>query len=405
MAVQRSSKPGARRPKKRSTSRPTGKRAAKTSPSVSDRRLAAAVALAKHGKAVTALNRAKAILDADPGHWPTLSFVANILWRMDQHESALHTLAATIDHAPDDAETQTDLAVKYIKAAVHTKKDLSRAIAYGEKTLDHHGPSPPLLNALVNAQAHAGRWSDSLKSANLGIARFPDHRGFNHDKSVILMRLGRPEEAIEAFAHTIRPSQKNARNQSDVRTQYTALAGGYDDNALHRSFSERMAKFVLGLLGSTLNMHILDAGCGTGLLATCLKAARLVGIDRSPEMLAQARARGAYAELVEGDLVRAMAKRTDRFDLAISACVLYHLADLAPFFQEAARLVNPGGHLFLSVDPAPDHLDFGETNPGEYAHSRRYLRELAAETGFAEAAIKIMDHRSTPGFWCAFRRT
>jgi hypothetical protein len=49
-------------------------------------------------------------------------------------------------------------------------------------------------------------------------------------------------------------------------------------------------------------------------------------------------------------------------------------------------------------------MDIGVTTPGEYAHSRRYLRRLAAETGFAEVAIKIMEHRVYPGFWCALRR-
>ena len=96
----------------------------------------------------------------------------------------------------------------------------------------------------------------------------------------------------------------------------------------------------------------------------------------------------AAVELVEGDLVQAMAARTDSFDLVASTCVLYHIADLAPFFREAARLLVPGGHLFFSVDPAPDSMDIGVSSPGEYAHSRAYLRRLATKTGFAETAIK-----------------
>ena len=99
-----------------------------------------------------------------------------------------------------------------------------------------------------------------------------------------------------------------------------------------------------------------------------------------------------------------MARRTDQFDIIASAVVLYHIVDLTPFFREAARLLVPGGHLFFSTDPAPDSMEFGMSGPGEYAHSRRYLRKLAAETGFAEISIKLMPHRGNPGFWCAFRR-
>ena len=405
MAAKRSSTPGARHPKNRSNMRRAGKRATKTRKPTSDQLLAVAVRLARRGNAMDALGQAKAIVDADPGHWRALGFIANILWRMEQPESALQALAATIDHAPDEAKVQIDLAAKFISAALKTKKDLERAVAIGERTLNRHGPTWPLLNALVNVQAQAGHLAESLKTVHLGTTLFPDKIEFQRHKSVLLTRMGRLEESLEAFAHTIRPNLKNSRSISDVRSRYTALAPGYDNNTLHQSFSERMAKFVFGLVGSTLNKRILDAGCGTGLLATRMKAACLVGIDKSPDMLAQARARGIYAELIEGDLVQAMSQRTDSFDLVISACVLYHIANLAPFFREAARILIPGGYLFLSVDPAPDTMEMGATAPGEYAHSRRYLRRVAAETGFTEAAIKIMEHRATPGFWCAFRRT
>ncbi len=33
------------------------------------------------------------------------------------------------------------------------------------------------------------------------------------------------------------------------------------------------------------------------------------------------------------------------------------------------------------------------TGEGEYAHSRRYVRRRAAESGFEEVAIKILEHR------------
>ena len=52
-------------------------------------------------------------------------------------------------------------------------------------------------------------------------------------------------------------------------------------------------------LGDRKGLSILDLGCGTGLagLAVVERASRLVGIDLSPEMIEQARARGIYDEL------------------------------------------------------------------------------------------------------------
>src|SRR4029450_3384975 len=52
------------------------------------------------------------------------------------------------------------------------------------------------------------------------------------------------------------------------------------------------------------SLDILDAGCGTGLCGPLLApyARRLVGVDLSERMLAQARTRGVYDELVKGEL-------------------------------------------------------------------------------------------------------
>ena len=49
-------------------------------------------------------------------------------------------------------------------------------------------------------------------------------------------------------------------------------------------------------------------------------------------------------------------------------------------------------------------MEIGVSGEGEYAHSRAYVRRLAAATGFAEIAVRIMAHRGNPGFWWAFRR-
>ena len=189
-----------------------------------------------------------------------------------------------------------------------------------------------------------------------------------------------------------------------VVSQYAAMAEGYDDNQLHQSYGRMIAQTIVKTVGATINKRLLDAGCGTGSLGAHIQAAHLVGIDLSPSMLAKARDRSIYQELVEGDIAATMAKRTDRFDGIAATVVLYHMADLAPFFRQAARLLVPGGHLFFSTDPAPDSMDIGVSGPGEYAHSRAYVRRLAAESGFAEIAVKVMAHRGNPGFWWALRR-
>ena len=54
---------------------------------------------------------------------------------------------------------------------------------------------------------------------------------------------------------------------------------------------------------------VLDLGCGTGLAGAAFRpfCDWLVGVDLSPAMLAQARDKGLYDRLVEGEVMRFLA--------------------------------------------------------------------------------------------------
>jgi SAM-dependent methyltransferase len=373
--------------------------------------LARAKALADQGKIGDALRAAQKVLNADPKQWQALNFMGALLWRQGHRAEALAMNEKAIEVAPDEADIQAELIEQFFSASFKASIDPDRAARIVERFLDRHPPTISFLARYINALLVARRFADGLRMSDRAIGTFPDNTTLHRNKSVALIHLGRAEEAVAAFARSVHPyrpkgeiSEGRSRPDAELRAQYAGLAPTYDDNPLHQSFSERMAALITKVSGTASHKRMLDVGCGTGLLGTHIKAARLVGIELSPDMLARARARGVYDELVEGDLVEAMAARQDTFDVVVSSCALYHLADLAPFFRESARLLVPGGYMFFSVDPAPDDMEIGVTEPGEYAHSRAYLRRLAAETGFTETAIGVMPHRICPGFWCAFRR-
>jgi 2-polyprenyl-6-hydroxyphenyl methylase/3-demethylubiquinone-9 3-methyltransferase len=96
---------------------------------------------------------------------------------------------------------------------------------------------------------------------------------------------------------------------------------------------------------------VADLGCGGGLLAVPLAAhgARVVGIDLSRNSLAAARAHaGGGALFVCADLTRC--PLTDGcVDLALLADVLEHVAQWQAAVAEAARLLRPGGLLYVNT--------------------------------------------------------
>ena len=103
--------------------------------------------------------------------------------------------------------------------------------------------------------------------------------------------------------------------------------------------------------------RILDLGCGTGQLTRRMAAAvgangRVVGIDRSPEQLDQARRVSVDAEHVEyrvGDVTALELAEGEwaSFDVAHTRFVLEHLPDPLSVVRAMVRAVKPGGRIVL----------------------------------------------------------
>lgn len=129
--------------------------------------------------------------------------------------------------------------------------------------------------------------------------------------------------------------------------------------------------------------EVLDLGVGTGRVALALAAAghRVVGIDRSPAMLALAARRAAgthdgHVRVVAGE----MAAPPLRGSFGLILCALNsflhlrstdeHLATL----RAARDLLAPEGRLVLDL-PGPD-TDWGDWNPGERPLTVAWTRPL-----------------------------
>ena len=109
---------------------------------------------------------------------------------------------------------------------------------------------------------------------------------------------------------------------------------------------------------------VLELGCGTGRIAIPIARAgvRIVGIDRSDEMLARARSRiararlGGRLSLVRGD-IRALPFRSRvKFSAVLAAYgILQSLTrerDLTRTFESVARVLRRGG--LFAIDVVPD---------------------------------------------------
>jgi len=106
---------------------------------------------------------------------------------------------------------------------------------------------------------------------------------------------------------------------------------------------------LLGLLRA--DWVVADLGVGTGSLAESLApfAARVIGVDRSAQMLAAARHRlrdVANVDLREGEL-EALPIGDDEVDVAVLALVLHYVVDPPSVLAEVRRVLRPQGRLLL----------------------------------------------------------
>jgi SAM-dependent methyltransferase len=109
------------------------------------------------------------------------------------------------------------------------------------------------------------------------------------------------------------------------------------------------AEAVVEAAGVRADEAVLDVACGTGnaaLLASARGAARVVGVDLEPALLACA-PRDAGVEWVAGDAL-ALPLPDDAFDVALSVFGVMYASDHARAAAELARVTRTGGRIALA---------------------------------------------------------
>ena len=147
---------------------------------------------------------------------------------------------------------------------------------------------------------------------------------------------------------------------------FAPLGPTYDRYARLLSFGQdpRWRRFLVSRVPAGRDDVVLDVATGTAAVAVELARSTgcsVVGLDQSPEMLANARRRieraglAARVELVEGSAAR-LPFEAETFDHLTFTYLLRYVADPAAVLGELVRVVRPGGTVAMlefAVPPAP----------------------------------------------------
>ncbi|MHA6287055.1 class I SAM-dependent methyltransferase [Maricaulis sp. CAU 1757] len=135
-----------------------------------------------------------------------------------------------------------------------------------------------------------------------------------------------------------------------IRQAYSEWAGVYDSND-----NTTRDLDALILRGSDVDIdgaRVIELGAGTGKNTAWLaaRAAHILALDVTPEMLDRGRARGLgeHVEWRQHDIREPWPIDPGQADLVTANLVLEHVDTLAPVMAEAARALKPGGEFYIS---------------------------------------------------------
>jgi predicted TPR repeat methyltransferase len=267
---------------------------------------------------------------------------------------------------------------------------------------DLTGAADLLMQALELAPGYAsawfvlGEWREKLGDRAGAIEAFTQARAADpqdrHGAALHLVRLG------------VQPN--GAMPEDYVRTLFDGYAAGFDQ-ALTEGLNYRAPELLFRAVeaahaGRRMKFgSVLDLGCGTGLAALPFRPVSdwMVGIDLSPAMLAQARAKGLYDRLVEAEMLRFLAGEAAlkaRYHLILAGDVFVYLDDLAPVLCAAAPVLALSAMLAFSVEThAGDGVLLRETL--RYAHGEAHVQSALVAAGLKPVSLVHASTRTEKG--------
>jgi ubiquinone/menaquinone biosynthesis C-methylase UbiE len=189
--------------------------------------------------------------------------------------------------------------------------------------------------------------------------------------------------------------------KEDVRSSFGRVAANYARSTFHAD-PTRLEE-VLELADPQPEELALDVATGTGNTALALAphVRRVVGLDLTPEMLAEAGRLAAQRGLTNAAWVRGDACRLPfaggAFDLYTVRAAPHHFHDLDAALDEAFRVLRPGGRACV-VDCSPpeaarDHLHAVETGRDPSHVRSQTLEEWRARLGRAGLVVEAARRR------------
>lgn len=393
----------------------------------------------REGKMELARGLYAQILEQVPEHVDALNFGGVLSFQLGEMKEGLVRLLRCVELSPEyhDAHANLGLMLYNVNDLAGAERHLTRAIELNP------APINPRVN-LAMLRRKQGRIDEGIEMLKAMLAEDPRHPLVQHGLFTLLKSLGKVDEAREhlrmahehsdlgnlgariagLFALDGRMEEAQAQIRSLIELDpHTAelhhLLAAYggapvperaSDKVVSQIFDSFAPKFdeklaildyrapelVAAALRKRLGpspapVDLLDAGCGTGLLAAHVRplARTLQGVDLSAGMLERARRLGLYDELVHAELTAHLIAHPGRYDVITCVDTLCYFGALEAMFSASHASLRPGGWLVFSVESGDDQpSDHILRITGRYAHRQDYLDRALEQAGFQSRFIE-----------------
>lgn len=296
--------------------------------------------------------------------------------------------------------------------------DTARALAPDDvRIVNNRGSALQMLGRMAEAEVAFSRASELAPQSEiprLNLGQLFEQTGRRPEAAAVYRDAIKRGINVPLFEHHLAAVTGVATERAPddwVVATFDNFAPTFDEHLrnLRYEVPRHLARKLHDVAGNGLD--IADLGCGTGACGVHLAPLkrRLVGVDLSPRMAAQARARGVYDEVVESEVHTWLASAPEAaFDIVCAADVFIYIGTLDVVFAEVHRILRPGGWFAFSTEESHsgEHVLLAS---GRYAQSEDYVRRLATqrfEVVHADATlVRIEAGAALPGRLYVLRRS
>lgn len=371
--------------------------------------------LQQYSQAEQAFN---AVLTLKPDHAGALFQIALLMMLQEKYSQALSYYQQLAAQFPYHFETQSNMATCYLKLG-----DLVQAEQhYLAANQINNNDQQVLFNLGVIAMQQQ-QLNKAIDFYQQVVALNADHLEAEHNLAFAYLAMQQKDLALLHFQQVQRLDPNNISVQHTiniltqkkdittsppdyVRALFNSYADHYDAHlkeVLQYHVPAELYRLYTAQLKTKKSLRILDLGCGTGMSGEAFQAlaASLTGVDIAENMLALAKQKNIYDELIQSDILPYLQQQQNKFDLILAADVLVYYGELNELFQNVYTALTASGCFLFNVENS-ELENFVMLPSGRFAHRADYIQELAQNLGFkilkqTMRPLRLQNQRSVQG--------